>query len=534
MDNVFSPGDLVDVYGKTGIVLAVETRQLLAAVARRDDAFGPWRVDIDSNDGSVAAGCSADLASLRQIPSALARKTGRVAPDTLAKLLKAWSGIVSTAYYHGVHAARPKFVPGASKIPYAGRVFDEKEIVTLVDSALDFWLTAGPYAKRFEQGLAGFLGVLYCSLVNSGSSANLLAFCALTSAELGERRICPGDEVITVAAGFPTTVSPIVQAGAVPVFVDIVLPTYNIDCSLLEAARSPRTKAVFLAHTLGNPFDVATIRDFCDRHNLWLIEDNCDALGSRVLTGDGWKYTGTFGDLATFSFYPPHHMTLGEGGAVVTDDFLLKRLVESYRDWGRDCWCPSGRDDSCGRRFSQQFGELPLGYDHKYVYSHFGYNLKATDLQAAVGCAQLEKLPRFIEARKNNWRFLREGLASMEEWFILPEASPDSDPSWFGFLLTVRDGAPFSRDQVVACLEGKGIQTRMLFAGNILKHPCFDEMRASGTGYRVAGGLENTDEVMNRTFWVGVYPGMTEAMMTYTMEVLGEFVAASRNLTGRW
>jgi CDP-6-deoxy-D-xylo-4-hexulose-3-dehydrase len=436
----------------------------------------------------------------------------------------------ATRYYEFKHKEQKHFKPG-DRIAYAGRVFDEKEIVNLIDSSLDFWLTTGRYAERFEKEFAAFLGVQHCSLVNSGSSANLLAFMALTSPKLGERRIRRGDEVITVSAGFPTTVAPIIQYGAVPVFVDVTLPTYNVDCSQLEEALSEKTKAVMLAHTLGNPFDLQSVKAFCERHNLWLIEDNCDALGSRYKVDGEWKYTGTIGHIGTSSFYPPHHMTMGEGGAVYTNDTTLKRLVESFRDWGRDCWCVSGRDNTCGDRFTQQFGELPYGYDHKYVYSHFGYNLKVTDMQAAIGCAQLEKLPGFIEARKKNWKLLREGLADLSEKFILPEATENSDPSWFGFLLTVQEGAGFNRDKIVNHLESKGIQTRMLFAGNLIKHPCFDEMRKSGKGFRVVPTstpqhlntstlLTITDQIMNDTFWVGVYPGMTEEMVGYMVETI--------------
>lgn len=422
-------------------------------------------------------------------------------------------------YYKHAHADKKSFLAG-DRIPYAGRIFDEKEIINLIDSSLDFWLTTGRYAEKFEQDFARFLGTEYCSLTNSGSSANLLAFMALTSPKLGERRIKPGDEVITVAAGFPTTVAPIIQYGAVPVFVDVSMPTYNIDVTQLEAALSPLSRAVMVAHTLGNPFDVATVKSFCDKHNLWLIEDNCDALGSRYQLNGKWHYTGTIGHIGTSSFYPPHHMTMGEGGAVYTDDNLLKRLIESFRDWGRDCWCSSGRDNSCSNRFGQQFGELPFGYDHKYVYSHFGYNLKVTDMQAAIGCAQLDKLPGFIEARKKNWGLMRDGLSSLEELFVLPEATENSDPSWFGFLLTMRNGSGITRERMVAHLEKKGIQTRMLFAGNLIKHPCFDEMRKTGTGYRVIGELQTTDRIMNDTFWVGVYPGMTEEMLAFMLETI--------------
>lgn len=414
-------------------------------------------------------------------------------------------------YYDLAYATKKFFVPGQSRIPYAGRVFDATEMVNLVDSALEFWLTHGRFAQEFEAKLATFLDVKYCCLVNSGSSANLLAFMALTADNLGQRKIERGDEVVTVAAGFPTTVTPIIQYGAIPVFVDIELATANIDVTQLESALSKKTKAVMIAHTLGNPFDTRAVVDFCRKHDLWLIEDNCDALGS---TYEG-KYTGTFGDIGTSSFYPPHHMTMGEGGAVYTNNPLLAKIILSMRDWGRDCVCPSGVDNMCGHRFDRKLGELPLGYDHKYVYSHLGYNLKATDMQAAVGCAQLDKLPSFISARRRNWRLLRDALADLSDVFILPEATRGSDPSWFGFLLTVRENAGFTRDQIVKHLESRGVQTRMLFAGNLIKHPCFDGLRSRGEGYRVASELRNTDAIMNQAFWVGVYPGMTEEMVQY-------------------
>lgn len=423
-------------------------------------------------------------------------------------------------YYRLVHAPQKLFVPGESKINYAGRIFDEQEMQNLVQSALDFWLTSGEFTERFESELARFLGVKFCSAVNSGSSANLLAFMSLTADELGERKINRGDEVITVAAGFPTTVAPIIQYGAVPVFADVEIGTYNINVNQLELALSKRTKAVMLAHTLGNPFEVRMVKEFCTRHGLWLIEDNCDALGSKY---DG-QYTGTFGDLATSSFYPAHHITTGEGGAVYTNNPLLHRIVNSMRDWGRDCVCPSGRDNTCGHRFSRRFGELPYGYDHKYVYSHFGYNLKMTEMQAAIGCAQLEKLPAFIEARKNNWLQLRQGLADQSDKLILPEATADSDPSWFGFAMTVRDDAGLNRNEMVAHLEKHGIQTRMLFGGNLSKHPCFDGMRRKNEGYRIAADLKNTDEIMNSTFWVGVYPGLTEEMAKHILLVLNNLL----------
>lgn len=431
--------------------------------------------------------------------------------------------LISTVKHYEIkHKDKKPFSPG-DRIPYAGRVFDEKEISNLVDSSLDFWLTTGRYAERFEKEFAEFLGVKHCSLTNSGSSANLLAFMALTSPKLGDRRIKKGDEVITVAAGFPTTVAPIIQYGAVPVFVDVSFPTYNIDCGQLENALSEKTQAVMVAHTLGNPFDLNTVKSFCDKHNLWLIEDNCDALGSKYFYKGEWRFTGTIGHIGTSSFYPPHHLTMGEGGAVYTNDARLNRLVESFRDWGRDCWCPSGKDNTCGNRFGQQFGELPYGYDHKYVYSHFGYNLKVTDMQAAIGCAQLEKLPSFIEARKRNWKLLRDGLDDLSDKFILPEPTENSDPSWFGFLLTVKKEAGFTRDDIVNHLESKGIQTRMLFAGNLIKHPCFDEMRKRGEGYRVIGKLENTDRIMRDAFWVGVYPGMTEEISEFIFEKIKEY-----------
>ncbi|MGN1180837.1 MAG: lipopolysaccharide biosynthesis protein RfbH, partial [Suilimivivens sp.] len=413
-------------------------------------------------------------------------------------------------YCETYHNKKEPFQEG-QRIPYASRVYDSAEMVNLVDSALEFWLTSGRYTKQFEEGLSKYLGVKYCSLVNSGSSANLLAFMALTSPLLGERAIRRGDEVITVAAGFPTTVAPVVQYGAVPVFIDVTIPQYNMDVALLEEALSPRTKAVMAAHTLGNPFDLKAVKEFCDRHGLWLIEDNCDALGS-VYTLDGKEYfTGTVGDIGTSSFYPPHHMTMGEGGAVYTNNPLLHKCVRSFRDWGRDCVCVSGQDNMCGHRFDRQYGELPLGYDHKYVYSHFGYNLKATDLQAAIGCAQLEKLPAFTELRRQHFDFLKEQLKGTEDRLILPEPCENAKPSWFGFMITCREGV--SRNAIVQNLEQNNIQTRMLFAGNLIKHPCFDEMRKTGEGYRVVGDLKNTDRIMNDTFWVGVYPGMTREML---------------------
>ncbi len=408
------------------------------------------------------------------------------------------------------------------RIPYASRVYDKQEMRNLVDSSLEFWLTSGRYTDEFERKLAKYLQVRYCSLVNSGSSANLVAFMTLTSSLLGERQIKRGDEVITVAAGFPTTVTPVIQYGAVPVFVDVTIPQYNIDVNMLEEAYSEKTKAVMIAHTLGNPYDLRAVKAFCRKHDLWLVEDNCDALGSRYTIDGVEKFTGTVGDIGTSSFYPPHHMTMGEGGAVYTDNPLLNRIIRSFRDWGRDCVCPSGRDNLCGHRFDRQYGELPLGYDHKYVYSHFGYNLKATDMQAAIGCAQLEKFPSFVERRRHNFQRLHKALEGLEDKLILPEPAENSRPSWFGFLITCKEGV--DRNQVVQYAEEKGVQTRMLFAGNLTKHPCFDQMRASGQGYRVVGKLDNTDRIMKDTFWVGVYPGMNDEMIDYMAKTIRDAV----------
>ena len=424
-------------------------------------------------------------------------------------------------YCEKYHAPKDGFTPG-ERLPYAARVYDHEEMENLVASALEFWLTAGHYTDEFERGLAAYLGIKHCSLVNSGSSANLLAFMALTSPLLGERAVRRGDEVITVAAGFPTTVAPMIQYGAVPVFVDVSLPTYNVDVSLLEGALSTHTKAVMIAHTLGNPFDLAAVKSFCDAHNLWLIEDNCDALGSQYTLSGETRYTGTIGDIGTSSFYPPHHMTMGEGGAVYTNNALLHRIVRSLRDWGRDCICASGQDNLCGRRFDRQDGELPRGYDHKYVYSHFGYNLKVTDMQAAAGVAQLKKLPSFVERRRHNFARLRAALADMEEFFILPEATANANPSWFGFLLTCREG--IDRTKIVRYIEEHGVQTRMLFAGNLTKHPCFDEMRRTGEGYRITGALTETDRIMNDTFWLGVYPGLSDEKIDYMVQTVKDAV----------
>jgi CDP-6-deoxy-D-xylo-4-hexulose-3-dehydrase len=418
------------------------------------------------------------------------------------------------------------FVPGKSPVRYAGRVYGAEEMVALVESALEFWLTAGRWHRKLERELAKWFGVAHARLVNSGSSANLLATAALMSPLLGERRLLPGDEVITVAAGFPTTVAPAIQLGLVPVFVDVDLATCNIDPALLERARSPRTRAVILAHTLGNPFDLDRVTAFCRAHGLWLVEDNCDAAGSL------WRgrKTGTFGDLATSSFYPPHHLTTGEGGAVYCSDDLLRKAVESLRDWGRDCWCDSGVDNTCGKRFGWQLGDLPAGYDHKYIYSHLGFNLKMTDLQAAVGVRQLERLDGFVAARRDNWSFFRAALAELEEFLLLPEPTPGSEPSWFGFLLSVREGAPFTRAEIVAHLESRKIQTRMLFAGNLVRQPALTGLAADRAArgepapYRVAGSLARTDAVMERAFWFGVYPGLSAAAREFVAAEIRSFV----------
>lgn len=418
--------------------------------------------------------------------------------------------------------SKENFKPG-DRISYASRVYDEKEMQSLTDAMLDFWLTTGRFSKEFEKNFAEWIGVKYAHLVNSGSSANLIAFSVLTAPELGERQIKKGDEVITVACGFPTTINPIIQYGAIPVFLDVTVPQYNIDVEQLEKALTSKTKAVMIAHTLGNPFDLKTVKEFCDKHNLWLVEDNCDALGSKYTIDGVTKYTGTWGDIGTSSFYPPHHMTMGEGGAVYTNNPLLNRLILSYRDWGRDCICVSGQDNLCGHRWDGQFGELPKGYDHKYTYSHFGYNLKVTDLQAAVGVEQLKKFPSFIERRKHNWARLHAALEDVQNKIILPESAENSDPSWFGFLISVRPETGLNRNDVTKYIESKNVQTRLLFSGNIIKQPCFNEIRGTDA-YRVVGNLENSDFVVNNTFWVGVYPGMTDAMIDYMAQVIKEAV----------
>lgn len=425
------------------------------------------------------------------------------------------------AYHDAYHNKHKEFKEG-DRITYASRVYDSQEMVNLVDASLEFWLTAGKYFDEFEREFAKQFGTKFVSLVNSGSSANLLAFMTLTSPLLGERQVKRGDEVITVACGFPTTVTPMIQYGAIPVFVDVTIPQYNIDVNMIEEALSPKTKVVMIAHTLGNPFDLESVVEFCKKHNLWLIEDNCDALGSTYTIKGEKKFTGTIGDIGTSSFYPPHHMTMGEGGAVYTSNPLLSRIMKSIRDWGRDCICHSGQDNLCGHRFDRQYGELPVGYDHKYVYSHFGYNLKPTDLQAAVGVAQLKKFQDFVQKRKENYKRLYEALKPVEDKLILPIPEKNSDPSWFGFLITCKEGV--DRSKLVSKLESNGIQTRMLFAGNLTKHPCFDQMREKNEGYRIVGELKNTDRIMNDTFWVGVYPGMTDAKIDFMAKMIIEGV----------
>lgn len=431
--------------------------------------------------------------------------------------------ILVSQYYKNFIEKDKDFVPG-DRINYAARVFDDREMMSLTDAMLDFWLTTGRFSEEFEKNFAEWIGVKYAHLVNSGSSANLIAFSVLTAPELGERQIKRGDEVITVACGFPTTVTPILQYGAVPVFVDVTYPQYNIDVSMLEQAISEKTKAVMIAHTLGNPFDIEAVKNFCDKYNLWLVEDNCDALGSEYTIDGVTKYTGTWGDIGTSSFYPPHHMTMGEGGCVYTNNPLLNRLILSYRDWGRDCICPSGKDNFCKHRFDGSFGELPSGYDHKYVYSHFGYNLKVTDLQAAVGVEQLKKFPEFIQRRIHNWERLKEKLETVKDILILPEASNNSKPSWFGFLISVKPESGIERNYITGYLEDKNIQTRLLFSGNLIKHPCFDSIRGTDA-YRVCGNLDNTDYIMNNSFWIGVYPGMTDSMIDYMAKMIIEAVS---------
>lgn len=445
----------------------------------------------------------------------ITQKIGRININKIDEILRHMIHNLITKHYNTIHKKDNKFIPEKTYIRYAGRIYDEEEIKTLTDSSLDFWLTSGRFAKQFESEFAKFLKTKHCILTNSGSSANLLAISALTSYKLGEKRLKPGDEIITTACAFPTTVNPIIQNNLVPVFLDVDNETYNIEADKIEEALTEKTKAIFLAHTLGNPFDIDKISAICKKHNLWLIEDNCDALGSKYNN----QYTGTFGHISTFSFYPAHHMTMGEGGALATNDTTLKRIIESFRDWGRDCWCEPGSDNTCKKRFEWQLGTLPYGYDHKYIYSHIGYNLKVTDMQAAVGVAQLKKLPGFIKARKKNWKTIYDGLKRHEKYFILPKPTTNSEPSWFGFLLTVKEDAPFSKNEIVKYLEENKIATRQLFSGNITRHPCFENIH-----YRNPGSLKNTDNIMNNTFWIGVYPGLNKEMIAYIITKINTFI----------
>lgn len=516
-------GQILAHAGRNVLLVSVDTDSI--EYCELHDATFIGAFSISANFGALTRDVFADPIRIMRATSnefLQSNVVGNISKESLKLFLE--NGVLhSIKRYHDVVHAPKSLLPytRGERVPYAGRVFDHEEMELLGEAALEFWLTTGRFSDQFEREFAKYLGLRFSALVNSGSSANLVAFSALTSPKLKERAIVPGDEVITVAAGFPTTVTPTLQNGCIPVFVDIRVDdgTYNIDVSQLEAALSPRTKAVMVAHTLGNPFDLDTVTSFCQKHSLWLIEDNCDALGSRY---DG-KLTGTFGDLATSSFYPPHHLTMGEGGAVYSKHLKLKTIVESFRDWGRDCWCPAGKDNTCGIRFQQQLGDLPLGYDHKYTYSHAGYNLKVTDLQAAIGLAQLKKLDSFVAARRENWNELRRGCADLEEHFILPEPTPKSDPSWFGFLLTVRDPNKLSRQRIVSFLEEKQIQTRMLFAGNLTKQPFLTDGRYKN-GFRVVGDLTATDQAMNNTFWVGVYPGLKPGMVSYMIDMLHEAV----------
>jgi CDP-4-dehydro-6-deoxyglucose reductase, E1 len=502
-----------------------------------------------SGDSDVPGG-TGDDPSLREVPVALAEPPsaaetpGELAgqsdiadgPETGADTEPSVAALRAeilekVAVYARRRWTTPNYVPGKTPAPYAGRVFDEHEVVSLVDSSLDFWLTSGRFCRELEKGLADYVGVTDCRLVNSGSSANLVAFTTLTSPRLGDRRIRPGDEMITVAAGFPTTVAPAIQHGVVPVFVDVDPITDNIDTTMLSEALGPRTKAVMVAHTLGNPFDIDAVLDFCRANDLWLVEDNCDAMGSEYTTRRGaeaeTRRTGTFGHLATSSFYPAHQMTTGEGGAVYTSNDELASIAESIRDWGRDCYCQPGRSNTCGKRFGWSLGTLPEGYDHKYTYSHFGYNLKMTDMQAAVGVVQLKKLPSFVEARRRNFNYLRQRLARFGDVLRLPEPTPNARPSWFGFLVVVKPGTTVSRDSLVEALEAARIQTRMLFAGNLVRQPCFDEMRETGAGFRQIGDLVNTDRLMNDAFWFGVFPGMTEAHLDHICSTIERHLGAA-------
>ena len=498
-----------------GLVYDIKDNQIqVLYMTQEETPDHPYSVkisDIDLIDGNLPQDYFVITNTMLLIKMKLSiKKVGRVSVQKMDEILRQMAHNIVAKHYDIVHKKDEAFIPGKTYIRYAGRVYDAEEMNAIVDSALDFWLTASRFAKQFEKEFAKFLGVTHCILTNSGSSANLLAISALTSPKLGERMLKPGDEVMTTACAFPTTVNPIIQNNLIPVFIDVNLGTYNIQADKIEEALSEKTKAIFVAHTLGNPFDLDKVLSIAQKYNLWVIEDNCDALGSKY----NEKYTGTFGHISTFSFYPAHHMTMGEGGALVTNDTQLKILIESFRDWGRDCWCEPGHDNTCTNRFGWQLGSLPYGYDHKYIYSHIGYNLKVTDMQAAVGMAQLKKLPDFIRTRKKNWKLLHEGLKKYDDYFILPKATNDSDPSWFGFPLTIKENAPFSRNEIVSYLEENKIATRLLFSGNIIRHPSFEDV-----SYRVYGELLNTDRITNDTFWIGVFPGLNKDHIEYILKI---------------
>ncbi len=526
MDNHLETGDLVsfkDVQkseDSLGVVYGLASSSIMILPITPNTIANQNTVHVsigDLSDGSIPKDYLISTDYILSIEkNHILEKIGRLSTQKIDELLRKMIFNITNLHYDLIHKKSQKFVPGKTYVPYSAKVYDADEMTTLMDSSLDFWLTSGRYAKKFERDFANFLGATYCSLTNSGSSANLLAVSALTSIKLGERRLSPGDEVITTACAFPTTVNPIIQNNLIPVFLDVDLDgTYNIESKKIEAAISPKTKAIFLAHTLGNPFNIDKILPIVKKYDLWLIEDNCDAVGSKYNN----RFTGTFGDISTYSFYPPHHLTMGEGGALLTDDALLKRIIESFRDWGRDCWCDPGIDNTCKKRFDWQLGKLPFGYDHKYIYSHIGYNLKITDLQASIGVAQLKKLPRFIEARKKNWEFLYKKLKKYENYFILPKAMENSEPSWFGFLLTVRENAPFTRNEITKHLEDNKIATRLLFSGNIVRHPSLENAK-----YRIVGNLANTDFIMENSFWIGVYPGLTEDMLNHMVNVIVDFI----------
>lgn len=503
-----------------GIVYGVDRDFLRIIFVAAPELINSSKVLRLSNDdlanGSLSDDCAIEIGAPYIISrDSVAKKIGKICFKKMDELLRQMASNLVEDYYDLLHKKEEPFVPGETYIRYSGRIYDQEEIKSLVDSSFDFWLTAGRFARQFEMNFAKFLGIKHCLLTNSGSSANLLAISSLTSLKLGERRLKPGDEVISVACAFPTTINPIIQNNLTPVFLDVDIGEYNIQVNKIRDAITEKTKAIFLAHTLGNPFDLDEVMKIAKDYNLWVIEDNCDALGSRYHE----QYTGTFGHISTFSFYPPHHLTMGEGGALATNNTELKRLIESFRDWGRDCWCDPGCDNTCSRRFKWKLGDLPFGYDHKYVYSHIGYNLKITDMQAAIGTAQLKKLPMFIEARKANWKHIYAGLAKYSDYFTLPKANENSDPSWFGFILTVNEDAPFSRNDVTDFLENRQIATRLLFSGNILRHPGYSNIK-----HRIHDTLRNTDYITDNTFWIGVYPGITKEMIKYILGKFDEFV----------